>query len=117
LIYSFPLHMGFYNFCYSLAVCFFTVGYWIRHHERWTRRTTISLGLLSLLLYFCHGASLIMAYIAITVLILWFCAPKLRDCFEEQSRWVVWVKAISAETLPPLVAVLPAGVLLLWYLA
>src|SRR6516162_5449774 len=47
---AFPLtpnlfyHMGFHNFCYSLALFFFVVGYWLKHrdHLGWRETATLS---------------------------------------------------------------------------
>lgn len=54
---NYLLHMGFYNFSYSLPMFFFVVGYWLKYQNRFTLRNTVTLSLLSLLLYFCHLTS------------------------------------------------------------
>lgn len=33
LLAGFFLHMGFYNFCYSIAIYFFLLGYWLRYWQ------------------------------------------------------------------------------------
>jgi hypothetical protein len=69
-VYNFLFQKGFYNFSYSLAVYFLLIGYWLRHHERPTLRHGAMLGLLSLVLYFCHLVSVAQAYLLIGLLIV-----------------------------------------------
>ncbi len=63
-IMNYMIHLGFYNFCYSLALYFFTLGYWIRHYKelRWSH--VIILSLLPVVIFFFHPVSLIMYFIA-----------------------------------------------------
>jgi hypothetical protein len=70
-VYNLLLHMGFYNFSYSLVMFFFVVGYWLKHYEGFTRRDMLMLTILSLVLYFCHIVSLVDAYMAIGLLTMW----------------------------------------------
>jgi hypothetical protein len=69
-VHHFLYHMGFYNFCWSLALFGFVVGYYLRHHERFGLRQTLVLGALALLLYFCHPVGLAVAMMAVGVLAL-----------------------------------------------
>jgi hypothetical protein len=64
----FLFHMGFQNFCYSLAVFFFVVGYWLRHAERFGPRQTLTLAALVTLLYFCHPVAVVMALMLVGTL-------------------------------------------------
>jgi hypothetical protein len=57
----FLFHMGFHNFCYSLAVLFFVAGYWLRHADHFGIRQTLTLAALLVLLYFCHLVAVVMA--------------------------------------------------------
>jgi hypothetical protein len=57
----FLFHMGFHNFCYSLAVFFFVTGYWLRHADHFGARQTLTLAALVVLLYFCHLVAVVMA--------------------------------------------------------
>jgi len=61
LVHNFMLHMGFYNFAYSLPLYGFVLGYWLRHHDCLTLRTTLTLATLALLLYLAHPVSLVAA--------------------------------------------------------
>src|ERR1700704_1494653 len=67
LIYSVPLHAGLYNFCCSLPVFFFTLGYWIKYRGAFSLGNAINLGLLLLILYFCHLISFLMTGVAIMI--------------------------------------------------
>jgi hypothetical protein len=71
-VFNFTLLKGFYNFSYSLAVFFFLIGYWVRHRDDFDWKRSIALGLLSLLLYFCHIVSLAAAYALLGILALSF---------------------------------------------
>ena len=62
------LHMGFYNFCYSLPLYLFFLGYWIKHHHEPRPRHLSMLLVLSLLLYFAHIFSFVAALIAVAIL-------------------------------------------------
>jgi|GEM_PF-401644 len=69
-IYSFPFHMGFYNFCYSLPLFFLLLAYWLKHRGQVSWRRAAILGLLSLLLFLSHKVTFVMAWAGITGLIL-----------------------------------------------
>ncbi|WP_250126058.1 hypothetical protein [Chroococcidiopsis sp. CCMEE 29] len=107
-IYNRMLHMGFYNFSFSLPMFFFVVGYWLKYQNQFTLRNTVTLGFLALLLYFCHLVSLVPACVAIAVLTVWLTlfevAQQLRQQeFDPQSLW----KAFRRRALMPLCAFLP----------
>ncbi|MGF1479130.1 MAG: hypothetical protein ACFB4I_06530 [Cyanophyceae cyanobacterium] len=70
-IFNITLHLGFYNFSYSLILFFFLIGYWLRYQQQPSCYRVVVLGLLSLLLYGCHIFSLITAYVAIAILLIW----------------------------------------------
>jgi hypothetical protein len=61
----FLYHMGFHNFCYSLAVFFLVIGYWVRVQDRFGLRQLAVLAGLILLLYFCHLVAVVMALMAV----------------------------------------------------
>jgi hypothetical protein len=71
LIYNNTLHFGFYNFSMSLPVFFLFVGYWMKHQERFKLREMGILTLLSVMLYFSHIVSLVMAWVMVTILAMW----------------------------------------------
>jgi hypothetical protein len=91
-IYNFPLHKGFYNFSYSVPLCFFVFGYWLKYQQRFAWRQAVTLGVLSLVLYFCHIVSLGMAYIAIALLGMWWTACDLRHqlCERQGNYQTLW---------------------------
>ena len=117
-IYNYPLHMGFYSFSYSLAVFFFLMGYWMRNHEQFTLRKMVRLAFLSLLLYFCHIVSLVMAYVGITLLALWLILSDLTQDkpgprFDFQVLW----KAFGRRVIPLVLAFLPTIILVVMFLS
>ncbi len=65
------LHMGFYNFCFSLAFYFVVVGYWLRHREHFEVRQTLVLGAWVMVLYFCHLVAVAAAGLTVGIEVLW----------------------------------------------
>ncbi len=117
-IYNYPLHMGFYSFSYSLSVFFFLVGYWMRNCDHFTPQRMVKLAFLSLLLYFCHIVSLVMAYVGIGLLTIWLI---LFDLIQDKpgSRFdfqVVW-KAFGRRVVPLVFAFLPTVILVAAFLS
>jgi hypothetical protein len=112
-IYNFPLHMGFYNFTYSLPVFFLVVGYWIRYKRKLTLQATIILSLLLLLLYFCHLVSLVMAYVGISLLMVWLTlvdfANDARQCRMNIIR--TFLNVFGRRAIPIFFAFLPPLIL------
>ncbi len=101
-VFAFPfadnlfLHMGFYNFCFSLAFYFLVVGYWLRHRDDFNIPQLIVLTVLVLILYFCHLVGVAAAGLTIGVCIL---GHRFR-----------------ARSLIPLVAFIPVIALGAWFL-
>ena len=67
-VFSWHLHMGFYNFCLSIALYFFVAGYWIRHRDSFTAASVLALAGLMTLLYFAHVVGLAMALALLGIL-------------------------------------------------
>jgi len=64
-VYNFPLHMGFYNFSFSLAAFLFTLGAYWRWRWRMTVARTLGLSLLLTWVYLCHPVTLVAALAAL----------------------------------------------------
>ncbi len=70
-IYSYLLHLGLYNFCFSFVVMFLCIGYWWRRRDRWNDwKVLLQLNILLIFLYFCHMVSQPLAIISILFLAL-----------------------------------------------
>jgi hypothetical protein len=67
-VYSWPLHMGFYNFCWGLPLFLVVLGFWIRRRRAMTAPAVIGLAVLALLLWTAHVVPLVLA---LTVVALW----------------------------------------------
>ncbi len=113
-LYSFPLMMGFYNFCFSLAAFFFAFGYWLRHAEAFGPRRIAVFAGLGLWVYFCHPVSLVMLLAAVGSTGLWRTlleappgAPAGRVLARGMRRWLAG----------PLLALLPPLLLLAGFVA
>src|SRR6185295_15449416 len=96
-LYNFLFQMGFFNFCFSLAAFFFSLGFWLRNQERMTPVRIAILALLVLWVYFCHPVTLVMTVVALLALAGWR-MPKTGS-----RRWL----------LGPVLASLPALVLMI----
>ena len=108
-IYNYLLHKGFYNFCCSLPVYFWTVGYWLRYRDQLRFRAPFGLLGLSLLLYFCHLTALAAACVAVAVLAMWF---MLADVYRQRRAGAydaaaLW-RSFCSRALVPFCAFLPA---------
>jgi hypothetical protein len=112
-IYNNLLHMGFYNFSYSLPMFFFVLGYWLRYRDRLTYNRTFTLAFLSLLLYFCHLVSLVITYTAIILLTMVECAQHIHR--RRVDLYELW-QAFGTQILPLIYALLPACILALIFL-
>jgi hypothetical protein len=109
-------HMGFHNFCYSFPLFFFVVGYWLRHRMEFTWPRTAMLGLLGLLLYFCHPFGLA-AWLVIGVQALWLTYLELNaKSVSEGPRLIGLAKTLWSNIAAPFWAVLPTTLLALWFL-
>jgi hypothetical protein len=105
-VYNYTLHMGFFNFCYSLPAFFFTLGYWLRHGERMTLPRTAALALLILWVYFCHPVTLALTLAALFTLAGWRLLQDPGALWPRIRRWL----------LPPALACLPALALMASFL-
>jgi len=68
---SWFLHAGQYNFCLSVIVFFFTIGYWLRRRERFTVAPRLILSVLLVLAYFSHIVGLAVSLVFIGSETLW----------------------------------------------
>jgi hypothetical protein len=103
-LYNFPFHMGFYNFCFSLVAFLFTLGWWLRGQGRMGPLRIAVLAGLAFWVYFTHPVSFVLAFVAILTLAGWRMLLELR----ETGFW----RGFRAWVLPPLLAFLPALVLM-----
>jgi hypothetical protein len=114
MIYSYVLAQGFYNFCLSIAVFFFLVGYWVRNRDRLNAWRGLALAGLAMLLYASHLFSLLVACAVLGVLTVWFSGRELIGKPTEQARRALRWRAI-ARAVVTFLALLPWVVLSLRY--
>ena len=62
------MHMGLYNFGYSIGLFLIAAGYWLRSPARLGYRRTLTLAGLLVLLYFAHVISLVAACLLMCLL-------------------------------------------------
>jgi putative flippase GtrA len=56
-VHAYPFHMGFWNFCYGLALAFLAAGFWLRRRGRLGPGRFAALAVLSVLLYLAHSVA------------------------------------------------------------
>jgi hypothetical protein len=76
--------LGFYNFGLSLALCFFMLGYWLRHREQVNVVTSSVFSLLLTATFFTHLAGFLLAATALSWLAL--ASPRRRG---RNLAWVI----------------------------
>ena len=116
-IYNYFFHLGFYEFSYSLALFFFVMGFWLKYREEFTPKKVLILTFLSLLLFFFHVVSFVMAYVAIIILTIWFI---LIENFQKGNSKKLSIseilKVFQKKGLPVFFAFLPSFMLFLLFL-
>ena len=70
-LHSYPFHMGFWNFSYSLALFFVAVGLWYRTRGRLTTRTGLAFSAVTLVLFVAHSVSTMAALAALGAVLAW----------------------------------------------
>lgn len=106
LLMSFPVHMGFYNFAWSLPLFLAALGYWLPRRRTLSRRQTAALAGLLLVLLFSHLFSFAMAGLAMAVVSACDLLSGGREEAAPRSRW----PELRRRALPLTLAFLP-GVL------
>ncbi|MBI5724972.1 MAG: hypothetical protein HZA50_13510 [Planctomycetes bacterium] len=110
LVYNELLSMGFYSFMFGAAMCLFAIGYWLRCQANLTVKRAAVLGLLALLLYFCHlfaiaALWLVMGIMTVAGLISELAGPQQNGAIKSSLRKAGLLAAVN----------LPAGALACWY--
>lgn len=90
--YNWFLLMGFYNFCLSMPLALFVIGYGLRHRGVLNPRRLVLMAVLFLLLYFSHLVSFGVAALALLVAF---------GCFGQRRLYALGQLAVSA--IPALV--------------
>ncbi len=70
-LHSYPFHMGFWNFSYSLVLFFVVVGYWHRTRGRFTPGRGLGFTAITLLSFVAHSVSTLAAFAAIAAVLAW----------------------------------------------
>ncbi len=101
-LFNFMFQMGFFNFCFSLAAFFFTVGYWLKHQEEMTPLRTVWLAVLVLWVYFCHPVTLVVTVTILLTLAGWRVFLDLRAGQRSLASFRRWLLAPALACLPVL---------------
>jgi hypothetical protein len=108
--------LGFYNFCYGVALSMFTIGFALRHRRSWNLGTTAILALLYLLTYGAHLLPFMMALAFIGIVAASDALGWLRQARRTGVLWSEAVRDVGGQLLPPVLAALPAFTLAMSFL-
>ena len=117
-VHAFPYHMGFWNFCYGLALAFLAIGFWTRCRGRLGPGRFVAMALLSVLLYVAHAVAFAGAAVALTVLLGVRAGVALRRSRGHPARRSIVVRGWLRRGGLLVLAAAPGTVLLAaWFLA
>lgn len=109
-----PFHMGFYNFCFSLGIFLYLIGYWLRHKDQFNWKSLLVLALLFCLQYFTHPVTLVAAGLVMAGSTFYnFVLEGIPKRFKGLYFWEKYLKLAGSLVL----TALPALAILLWFLA
>jgi hypothetical protein len=103
-LWQFAMLMGFYNYMFSIGCMFWLTGYWLHHHTHLTLKKGLLLSLACILVYFMHLLGIFLSA-AIMGLV------SLTSTEKGKSKETI------KELLTLIVIMLPAGLLMLNYIA
>jgi putative flippase GtrA len=117
-VHAFPFQMGFWNFCYGLALALLAVGFWLRTRGRLGPARWLVLAVLSVLLFLAHSVAFAGACVAIGVLLSWRFALALSRARGHPARRRVVLRGYALRASAAALAALPGALLLgFWMLA
>ena len=111
-VHAFPFQMGFWNFCYGVALVLLTVAFWARTRGRLDPPRAAGLSALGLILFLAHATAFGAAVVIAGTLLAWRAALALRRARGSPARTARVARAYAGRAAGALVAVLPGLVLL-----
>lgn len=111
-VHAYPYHMGFWNFCWGLALAFAAAGLWLRRRGRLDLRRGAALAALSVLLYLAHSVAFAGALVAAGAVLGFRAALALRRTRGAPARRALVLRGYALRAGGGLVAALPGIVLL-----
>lgn len=115
LVFSFPLHLGFYPFCFATVLFFAAIGYWLRRGSDPRSREVLALGGLLVLAFFAHPVPMLMTVLALGTLALCGTAADFAALAPGRWRRAALRASLGRRVLPLLLASLPALVLVVLF--
>jgi hypothetical protein len=100
--------LGYYNFCYGVALSMFAIGFALRHRYAWNLPAAAMLALLYLLAYGAHLLSFAMALGFVGIVSAGEALGGWRRARRTGIPWRRGVRDVGARLLPPVLAALPA---------
>jgi putative flippase GtrA len=117
-VHAYPFHMGFWNFCYGVALALLAAGFWLRTRGRLTPPRWAALAGLSILLFAAHSVAFAGAVIAVGSLLAFRAALAYRRAAGNPDRRRTVLRGYARRAAAGALAVAPGLVLLgVWLLA
>jgi putative flippase GtrA len=117
-LHSYPFHMGFWNFCYGLALLFAAVAVWARRRGRLSPRRGVALAALAVLLFFAHSVAFASFCVIVAALLGWRVALALRRARGRPARRRIVLAGYARRAVAAAAVVAPGAILLAsWLLA
>ena len=107
-VHAFPFHMGFWNFCWGIALAFLAFGYWNRTRGRLGPGRFAGLAALAVLLFLAHTVALAGAAVAMGSALAWRAGVSLARTRGAPARRRVVVRAYLARAGAAALAGAPA---------
>ncbi len=107
-VHAFPFHMGFWNFCWGVALAFLAFGFWNRTRGRLGPGRFAALAGLSVLLFLAHTVALAGAMVAIGAALAWRAGVSLSRSRGSAARRSLVVRAYLRRGAWAVVAAAPA---------
>jgi hypothetical protein len=111
-VHSFAFHMGFWNFCYGLALFFLVLAAWQRWSRRWSLGRGLAFASLLVVTYFAHSVATSSALAAITAVLGWHALLGVHATWRRAGRRARWARALLRRAVPTYLAASPAALLL-----
>ncbi|HET8538707.1 MAG TPA: GtrA family protein [Anaeromyxobacter sp.] len=117
-VHAFPFHMGFWNFCWGLALALLAFGFWNRTRGRLGPVRFAGLAALAVLLFLAHTVALAGAAVAIGSALAWRAGVSLARARRSPARRRLVLRAYLARGAWALLAAGPAlGLTAAWLVA
>ena len=116
-VHAFPFQMGFWNFCWGLALCFAALAVWRRRRGRLSRGRASALAALVVLLFFAHLVAFAAFAVVVAAMLGWSAALGWRRSRGHPARRRLVLRGYAARAGAAAAVVAPGSALVIAWLA